>query len=311
MERIGLLQKAVKYVCESDYRFLVNAAHGKYNRLSDEEYLKRKYEAVFHKTLNLDNPQTFNEKLQWLKLYDRRPEYTVMVDKYAVKDYVAGMIGEEYIIPLLGVWDQFDDIPFDKLPDQFVLKCTHDCGGIIICRNKKEFRRAEAKKKLERCMKRNYYWYSREWPYKDVTPRIIAEKFMEEEPGADLKDYKIFNFDGKPRLIQVDFDRFTDHKRNLYTTDWQYLEAAIQFPTDPQKKIRKPERLQEMLKLAGRLSRGIAHVRTDFYIIHDRIYFGELTFYHGSGLEHFTPDLLGKYMGEMIKLPSGKVRSFS
>ena len=278
---------------------------GFFNWMSDEQYLKILYKIRIGKPLDLDDPQTFNEKLQWLKLHDRRPEYTTMVDKYAVKKYVADKIGEQYIIPTLGVWDKFDDIDFDKLPDQFVLKCTHDSGGSVICRNKSEFDFKAARKKINRCLKHNYYWGCREWPYKNVKPRIIAEKYMTDESGIELKDYKIFNFDGESKLIQVDYDRFKEHKRNLYTTDWKYVESAIQYPTDPNHQIDRPKQLEKMLDLARKLSEGIPHVRTDFYCIDNKIYFGELTFYHGSGFEKFTPESLGEEMGKWIKLPTG------
>ncbi len=269
----------------------------------DETYLKLKWRLRFGEPLNLDSPRTFNEKLQWLKLHDHRPEYTRMVDKYEAKKYVAEKLGEEYIIPTLGVWDRFDDIDFDSLPNQFVLKCTHDSGGLVICKDKSTLDMEATRKKLEKYLKRNYYMQSREWPYKNVKPRIIAEKYMEEKGEGELKDYKIFNFDGKAKVIQVDYGRFTKHMRNLYSTQWDYIEAAICFPTDPNHKIPKPEKLDEMLALAEKLSAGIPHVRTDFYYIDDKIYFGELTFYHGSGMETFVPEEYGFTMGEYLKLP--------
>lgn len=278
---------------------------GFFNWMSDEQYLKILYKTRMGKPLNLDNPQTFNEKLQWLKLYDHNPEYTTMVDKYAAKKWVADRIGGEYIIPTLGVWEHFDDIDFDKLPDQFVLKCNHDSGGLVICRNKSKLDINSARKKINKCLKHNYYWGNREWPYKNVSPKIIAEKYMTDESGVELKDYKIFNFDGEPKLIEVDYNRFVEHKRNLYTTDWQYIEAAIQYPTDPNHQIDRPKQFEKMLELARKLSEGIPHVRTDFYCIDDKIYFGELTFYHESGFGKYTPESLGKEMSKWLKLPGG------
>jgi hypothetical protein len=256
--------------------------------------------------LNLKEPKTFNEKIQWLKLHDRRQEYTQLVDKYEVKKIVAEKIGEQYIIPTLGVWNHFDEINFDALPNQFVLKCTHDSGSIVIVKDKAQLNKAEARKILEEGLGRNYYYSGREWPYKNVKPRIIAEKYMIDESGIELKDYKVFNFDGVPKFIQVDFGRFTEHKRNLYTLDWEYIDAAIKFPNDREEIIEKPEKLEEMLFLSKKLSYGMPHVRTDFYSINDRIYFGELTFYHGSGFEKFTPDRFGEVVGSYLKLPMGK-----
>lgn len=281
------------------------AGHGLTNFIPDKTFLKLGYRIKVGKKLNLQDPVSFNEKLQWLKLYDRNPEYTMMVDKYAVKKWVADKIGDEYIIPTMGIWKHFDEIDFDRLPNQFVLKCTHDSGGLVIVKDKSKLDEVEAKKKLEKCLRRNYYWAGREWPYKNVQPMIIAEKYMTDESGTELKDYKIFNFSGEPKLIEVDYDRFVEHKRNLYTTDWQYIEAAIQYPTDPMHPIERPKQLEKMLDLARTLSAGISHVRTDFYCIDDCIYFGELTFYHGSGFENFTPEGFNEEMGKWIKLSRG------
>lgn len=278
---------------------------GFYNKMSDEKYLKKKFQLMFGYELDLENPQTFNEKLQWLKIHDHNLEYIKMVDKYEAKKYVAEKIGEKYIIPTLGIWDSFNKIDFDMLPNQFVLKCTHDSGGIIICKDKKNFDKKAAKKKLNKCLHRNYYYSGREWPYKYVKPRIIAEQYMVDESGIELKDYKIFNFSGEPKIIQVDYGRFAEHKRNLYTTDWKYIDAAIGYPTDQNHVIKKPEVLDEMISLAKKLSDGIPHVRTDFYCIEDKVYFGELTFYHESGFKKFTPEKFGVEMGEWIELPGG------
>ena len=273
--------------------------------IPDQMFLKFAYKTLVGRKLNLNNPETFNEKLQWLKLYDRKPIYTTMVDKYAVKDYVASIIGEQYIIPTLGVWDNFDDIDFDALPNQFVLKCTHDSGGLVICKDKSNLDRIATKKKIEKCLKRNFYWSGREWPYKNVKPRIIAEKYMEDESGYELKDYKVFNFDGEPKMIQVDYDRFIGHMRNLYTPDWEYIEASIEYPTNPNHVIEKPETLEKMLELARTLSKGIPHARTDFYSIDDKLYFGEITLYHGSGYEKLTPKAFEDQISSWLKLPGG------
>lgn len=276
------------------------------NWIPDALYLKIIYRAETGKRLDLKHPKTYNEKLQWLKLYDRRPEYTMMVDKYEVRKYVAEKIGEEYLIPLIGVYDSVDEIPWEELPDKFVLKCTHGSGSNIICLDKKRLDVEEAKKKLGKWMKKNWYWFGREWAYKNVRPRIICENFMVDESGKELKDYKIFCFDGEPKLIQVDFDRFRDHKRNIYDLDWNLVDLTIKYPRDPNKTIARPDKLDEMLDVARKLSAGIPHVRVDLYSIGDKIYFGELTFTHGSGYEPFYPESYNELFGSWLKLPNRK-----
>lgn len=257
---------------------------------------------------NLKNPQTFSEKLQWLKLYNRRPEYTMMVDKYAVKDYVASIIGEEYIIPTLGVWDKPEDIEWDKLPEQFVLKTTHGGGstGVVICKDKSTFDKKKAISKLNSSMKQDIYRYLKEWPYKNVQRRIIAEKYIVDE-NNELNDYKVFNFDGEPRMIEVDYNRFQGHLRNLYDTDWERIHATLKYPSDPEREFTKPEVLEELKELCRKLSDGIPHVRSDFFIVDNKIYFGELTFYHGSGYEKTTPEEFNKTLGDWLVLPTEKV----
>lgn len=299
-----LLKKICRYLTDKDYRFLIHARLGKYDSMPDEEYLKRKFKVCIGKELDLEEPRTFNEKLQWLKLYDRKPEYTQMVDKYRAREYIAQTIGEEYLIPLLGAWDDPEDIDFDALPDQFVLKCNHNSGtGMCICKDKPKLDIEKVRKDLRKGLAQDYYLTGREWPYKNVPRKIIAEKFMVDESGVELKDYKVFCFDGEPKAIQVDFDRFTEHKRNVYSTQWELLEVGIEYPRDPSRIIEKPKKLEEMLRLAQKLSAGIPHVRVDFYIIEDKIYFGELTFYHGSGYERFVPEEWGHVFGGWIKLP--------
>jgi len=270
--------------------------------LPDEVYLNIMFRIKQGKWIDLDEPKSFNEKIQWLKMRDRNPRYHELVDKYGVREYIKNTIGEQYLIPLLGVWDKFDDIDFELLPEKFVLKCTHDSGGVYICRDKSKINYRRLKKFINRHMKKNYYYSGREWVYKDVKPRIIAEQYMVDESEVELKDYKIFSFDGIPFMIQVDYDRFVEHKRNLYTTEWEYIPAMIQYPTDSNHIIPKPECLDELLDLSGKLSKGFAHLRTDFYCINGKIYFGELTFYHGSGFEKFSPKELGYEMGDKINL---------
>ena len=268
----------------------------------DKLFLKVVYRHVTGEKLHIHNPRNFNEKIQWLKLYDRDPEYTKLVDKYEVKDYIRKTIGDEYVIPTLAVYNKAEEIDFDALPIQFVLKCTHDSGGVVICNDKSKLDKQNAIKLLGDGLKKNFYYQNREWPYKNVIPRIIAEQYMVDESGEELKDYKFFCFYGEPKIIQVDYDRFVDHKRNLYDIEWNRLPFTLQFPTNWNYEIAKPQSLGEMIEVARKLSKGIPHVRVDLYHINGKVYFGEMTFYHGSGYEKFTPGDWNNTLGEWIKI---------
>lgn len=271
--------------------------------LPDRIYLKMMYKIVTGERLNLENPTTFNEKLQWLKLNYRKPEFTNMVDKYEVREYITKRVGEGYLIPVLGIWDTPEEINFDELPNQYVLKCTHDCEGLSICTDKTIFDTEAAKAKLKGCLKRNFYYQGREWPYKNVHPRIIAEQYMHDDGDDQLTDYKVFCFNGEPKIIQVDYDRFKGHKRQFYDVEWNRMDVSFHFPSDTTKRIPKPSVLGDMLELARKLSTGFPHLRTDFYIIGDKIYIGEMTFYHGTGMGKWTPQSFDKEMGSWIELP--------
>ena len=273
---------------------------------SDEKFVKWKYYLVFRKKLNLDSPQSFNEKLQWLKLNDRHQEYTQMVDKYEAKKYVASIIGEEYIIPTLGVYNSFDEINFDELPNQFVLKCTHNSGGIVICKDKSTLNIEKSRKLMNKWLKVNPFWKNREYPYKNVKPRIIAEQYMEDESGYELKDYKFFCFDGNVKLLFVAADRGVEGeetKFDFFDTEWDHLPFTNGHPNST-KPVRKPENLEEMIAIAKKLSEGIPHVRVDLYNIRGKIYFGELTFFHWSGMTPFEPEEWDYKLGEYIHLPA-------
>ena len=273
----------------------------------DTLYLRWIYWRIIGKRLNLKHPQTFNEKLQWLKLYDRNPLYTTLVDKYAVKKWVADKIGEQYIIPTLGVWNSFDAIDFDTLPHQFVLKCTHDSGGIVICRDKATFDKQSARKKLTKSLKTNFYDSGREWPYKNVPPRIIAEKYMSEDDGSqELKDFKLMCFNGKVKCSFVCTERFTKDglKVTFYDTNWNVMPFERHYPRS-KTPIAKPLNYDEMVELAEKLSRDIPFVRVDFYSVKGKTYFGEMTFYPGSGFEEFTPSEWDKTLGDWVKLAGG------
>ncbi len=271
--------------------------------MSDKRFLKLRYKRFIGKKLNLDSPISFNEKLQWLKLYDRRLEYITMVDKYLVREYISERIGEEYLIPLLGRWDCAEDIDFASLPDQFVLKCNHDSGCVIVCKDKSTLDIQEAREKLAKQLKTNIYWHGREWPYKDVKPCIIAEKYMCDTNG-ELNDYKLMCFDGEVKCSFVCSDRFTD--KGLHVTffdlDWNVMPFERSHPS-VQEGLPKPTQYGKMVELAKFLSANIPFVRVDFYEVDGKIYFGELTLYPGCGFEAFQPEEWDETLGSWIKLP--------
>lgn len=294
-------------ILKKGFMFLSNRVF--FNKMSDETYLKLRYNCIMGRKLNLDNPVTYNEKLQWLKLYDRKPEYTKMVDKYEAKKYVADIIGEEYIIPTLGVWDTVDDIDFDALPKQFVLKCTHDSGGLVICKDKAELDIEETKNTLNHFLHRNFYSIHREWPYKNVKPRIIAEKYMEDESGYELKDYKFFCFNGKVNAMFIATDRNAETETcfDFFDCNFNHMPVINGHP-NTKKEIKKPLGFEKMIELAEKLSSGIPQVRIDFYDINGNIYFGEITFFHWSGLKKFEPEKYDKIFGDWITLPNKTIQ---
>lgn len=276
------------------------------NLLPDKLFLSMKYRVGLGKKLNWDAPETLTEKIQWLKLYDRNPIYTNLVDKYAVKKYISDKIGSQYVIPLLGVYDSPDDIDFDSLPSQFVLKCTHDSGGIVICKDKQSFDREGAKHKLRKALRTNYYKKTREWPYKDVPRRIIAEKYMTDESGYELKDYKIFCFNGEPKIYRIYFDRFSNTPCAIaYDIEGNYIPfGSIGKASNSHKSIHIPETMPKMIELARILSKEIPFVRIDFYSIDGNIYFGEITLYPWSGWEKLYPEGWDKKLGDILYLPN-------
>lgn len=274
--------------------------------IPDRIYLPLKYYMRTGEFLNLRNPVTYTEKLQWLKLHDRRPLYTTLVDKYEVKKYVAEKLGEEYVVPLLGVWENVDDIPFDELPAQFVLKCTHDSGGLQICKEKASFDIDSAKKKINQVLKANYYWANREWPYKNVKPRVIAEKYLEDSQTCDTRDYKFFTFGGEPKVMYIATGRGSGETYgDFFDMDFRHLDLTIDHnnaPVCPE----KPVGFEEMKRAAAILAEGIPQVRVDFYEIDSHVYFGEMTFFHCGGFMKFNPDSWNRTFGDWVLMCDSK-----
>lgn len=276
--------------------------------LSDKHYIELEYYAYMGKFAHLDHPVTFNEKLQWLKLYDRNPLYTQMVDKVSAKEYAAKIIGEQFIVPTLGIWEKTEDIDFDGLPEQFVLKVTHDSGGVVICKDKAQFDRTKAIERLRNSLKRDYYSLHREWPYKDVKKRILAEVYLEDRDDYELRDYKFFVFNGAVKLMFVASDRQNDEeetKFDFFDRDYQFIDVRNGHPNSARKPA-KPENYELMITLAEKLAAGIPHVRVDFYEVNGAVFFGEMTFSHWSGLVPFEPAEWDKRIGSWINLPSIK-----
>lgn len=299
------MNKYIRFLIDSGFRLNVLTHRNFLKWVPDQIIIEKKYLYAFRKKLNLENPASYTEKLQWLKLYDRRPEYTEMTDKYLVKKMIAEKIGSEYIIPTLGIWEQFEDIDFDALPDSFVLKCTHDCGSVILCRDKKTLDIPAARKKLSAAMKRNYYWGEREWPYKNIKPQIIAEKYMADSDVKGLRDYKFFCFNGNVRAMFVASDRFsadTDVKFDFFDENFNHLPIR----NGHDNAVVPPERpvcFEKMKELATILSEGIPHVRVDLYEVDGKVYFGEMTFFHFGGFVPFEPEEWDKIFGSWLFLP--------
>lgn len=272
--------------------------------LPDGIYLRMLYYRNMGCRLRLNSPVNYNEKLQWLKLHDRKSHYSCMVDKYAAKAYISGQVGEEYIVPTYGVWDSFADIDFDKLPDQFVLKCTHDSAGFVICHDKDRLDFEAVRRKLERCLKRNFYYTGREWPYKNVKPRIIAEKYMEDAELHELRDYKFFTFGGVPKIVHIVSNRQNQEEEtygDFFDMEYRHLDLTMghnNAPVPPQ----KPKNFERMKEFAAKLSEGTRHLRVDFYEVNGHLYFGELTFFQDCGFADIQPPEWNEILGRWIEL---------
>lgn len=269
----------------------------------DETYLKLIYRFSIDKKLNLENPETFTEKIQWLKLNDRNPQYTNLVDKVKVKDYVEKKIGKEYIIPTIAVYDKAEDIDFNSLPDKFVMKCNHDSGTPFICKNKADLDSNKVRKQFKKLLERDYYLALREWPYKNVERKIIVEEFITPPDIRDLRDYKFFCFNGEPKFFKIDFGRFSDHHSNYYDLNWNLLQYEEHpYPRDPLHKEEKPKNFDLMVSIAKKLSEGFSFIRVDLYNIKGKIYFGELTLYPGSGFIPWKKTNHDSEIGKLLHL---------
>lgn len=310
-----ILLKKIKRVIERPERFLIGLQIRWAHITANQELLmKALYYLHMNKKLNLENPQTFTEKLQWLKLNDHNPVYHKMVDKYEVKEFVSNTIGKQYIIPTIGVWDSFDQIDFDTLPNQFVLKTTSGGGnsGVVICTDKQCFNKASAKEKLEKSMANDIYKNMGEWAYKDVPKRIIAEKYITPDnnlESGDLPDYKFFCFNGTPKFFFIASDR-NNKEQNMPIFDFYDIKGdLLPFNNKGYRRSYKQhvdiEQLDEMLSIAARLSQGIPFLRVDLYLVNGKVYFGETTFYHDSGFYAFEPDIYDYEIGKLLQLPIG------
>lgn len=272
-----------------------------FNLYPDKLYLKLKYRLIMGEKLDLINPKTYNEKLQWLKLYDRNPLYSQLVDKYEVRKYIKEKIGEEYLIPLIGVYNSFEEIDFTKLPSKFVLKCTHDSGSVVVCSNKESLNINKIQLDINKALKRNFYYYGREWPYKNVIPRVVCEEMLD----SQIIDYKIFCFNGKPKFLYVGQGLVSDHslKIDFYDLNWNIMNFKRTDYDNFDKKLNKPVRFDEMLKIAETLSENIPFVRIDLYEVDDKIYFSEFTFTPAGGYLPFDPIIYDREVGDLLILP--------
>lgn len=303
-----IMSKIRTFIENPQYFITSPAAKGWLNWVPDSLYLKVLYRVIMGRKLNLRNPREYNEKLQWLKLNDRKPEYSTMVDKYEVRGYIEDLLGDKYLIPCLGIYDSVDDIDIDALPDRFVLKCTHDSGSVEICKDKSSFDIEGARHRLSQAMKRNYYATYREWPYKYVKPRIIAEGYLEGD-GGDLKDYKVMCFNGEAKIIEVHENRFVEgkvHTQTFYDREWNIVPLTQVETVTVDRPSERPRQLEEILRLSELIAKNMYHARIDWYIEGDKIYFGEITFFDGSGFESFSTPEMERMLGDMINLPENR-----
>lgn len=273
-------------------------------KINDKKYLQLLYKIRFDKKIDFDNPKTFNEKLNWLKLYDRNDKYTMLADKYLVKEYVEKTIGKEYVIKNYKIWENVEDINLDELPCKFVMKCNHDSGGLIICKNKENINLEDVKDKLKRSLENNYFYYKREWPYKNIKPLILVEEFIEDKEMEDLRDYKFMCFNGVPKFVYITVKN-DNIWENYYDMEFNPVEINHGFPRYKEE-FKKPENFDEMVKIAKQLSKDIPFVRIDLHNTDGKIYFGEFTFYDWGGLRPYSDEKYDKLLGDLLKIEGRK-----
>ena len=280
-------------------------AYNKKIWLPNKQYQKLQYYLNTGKRLNIKNPKLYQEKIQWLKLYYHNPIMTTLVDKAGVRDYIKSTIGEEYLVPVYGIYDKWSDIDFDALPNEFVIKCTHDSGSVSICKNKSNWDKIKAREIIEKSLSMNYFWRAREWAYKNVKPRIIIEEYLKDNKFEDAPDYKFFCFDGKVRMFRINTGRHSKEglKSNFYELPWKRMDIGEQGYANNLEEETMPAQFEKMVQLAELLSNGFPHVRIDFNYINDKIYFGEFTFYHNGGRHLFNPYESNIAIGNWLKLP--------
>lgn len=303
-----VMNKAMKYLKNPRLIYPFATSKGLTHWVPDEMHLKLMFRAHIGKKLDIVNPKTFNEKIQWLKLHDRNPEYITLVDKFEVKKWVTKKIGSDFVVPTYAYWNSIEDIDISVLPKQFVLKTNHDCGGVVICSDKDTFDESSAKTKLKRHLRTNYFWGGREWPYREVKPLVFAEQFLGSETSetkvSEFVDYKFMCFSGRVRCIFTCTGRARgDLRVDFFDNDWNHLPFERHYP-NADSTPSAPENLKLMLEAAEILATGIPFVRVDFYEIEGKPYFGEMTFYPGSGFEEFTPDSWDAILGDWIELSS-------
>jgi hypothetical protein len=303
---MSIINKYKKYFFNPKKLIIPLGTRGFFNWLSDRKYLELAYWAQTGRKLNLKNPKTFNEKIQWLKLYDRKPEYSIYADKYEVRQFISATIGSEYLIPLIGIYKSVDEINWDDLPKQFVLKCTHGSGSNIICPDKSKLNIEDAKIKLKKWMKKSWFWFGREWPYKNIKPRIIVEEFLINEENSIPNDYKCWAFNGEVKFINVHFHEEGKTKINIYNTDWKLQSFGMVYNNNLKINHIKPLNLVRMIKISEKIAKkiGSCFLRVDFYEVNGKLYSGEITFYPTSGFIRFFPDHneLDRKYGDLLEL---------
>ena len=280
------------------------------DRFSDEKVLRFIYWFSLGKKLNTQDPVTYTEKMQWLKLNDRKDIYTAMVDKSTAKDFISDRIGKAHVIPTLGIWAHFSEVDFDKLPDSFVLKCTHDSGSCVICKSKQSFDKEKYSAYFEERLHRNYYFNYREWPYKNIQPRIVAEPYMHDASGTgaeDLTDYKFFCFNGEPKFMYITQEKSKLPYVDIFDMEFNRLPFSLGDPASDSV-ISRPTHFEEMRDMAVKLSAGIPHLRVDFYVVDDIVYVGELTFFHSAGFPKIEPPEWDEIIGSWLNLPNSNIK---